>query len=173
MVVLSYAARYSAYNNIEHLWSPVSKKLNIVILPSILEGDEQEPHKQTDLSKDEKRAKEALVFKIFLNINASVHDSFLWNFHILKYILSFETFHHLNTQIRFSSSKKISLNFKVFDNAMEHIVKNYWLGMTFNDSTVQTSFKPCMDRETPYDDYDTTVHKVIKSFFYSSRSKSN
>ena len=44
--VVSYAARYSAYNNIEHLWSPLSKRLSSVILPSILEGDSEEPNKQ-------------------------------------------------------------------------------------------------------------------------------
>ena len=44
--VVRYAAKYSAYNNIEHLWSPLSKSLSLVLLPSILEGDSGEPNKQ-------------------------------------------------------------------------------------------------------------------------------
>ena len=30
--IVSYAARFSAYNNIEHTWAPMSKKLTSVIL---------------------------------------------------------------------------------------------------------------------------------------------
>ena len=36
--IISYAAKYSAFNNIEHLWSPMSKKLSSVILRSVLDG---------------------------------------------------------------------------------------------------------------------------------------
>ena len=43
---ISYAAKYSAYNNIEHLWSPLSKALSGVILPSVLEGENEIPCKQ-------------------------------------------------------------------------------------------------------------------------------
>ena len=60
--IVSYCAKFSAYNNIEHLWSPMSKCLSSVILPSILDGDETEPHKQRDLSPDEIREKEANIF---------------------------------------------------------------------------------------------------------------
>ena len=63
LAVVSYAAKYSAYNNIEHLWSPMSKKLCSVVIPSILEGDEQEPHKQRELSDAERKQKEAMVSK--------------------------------------------------------------------------------------------------------------
>ena len=59
--IVSYAARYSAYNNIEHLWSPMSKKLCSAILPSILEGEEKEPCKQNDLSEAQRKQKEAKV----------------------------------------------------------------------------------------------------------------
>ena len=60
----SYAARYSAYNNIEHTWSLMSRRLASVILPSALDGDIVPPYKQTNLSLDESREKEAQV--IFL-----------------------------------------------------------------------------------------------------------
>ena len=59
--LVSYAAKYSAYNNVEHLWSPMSRKLASVILPSILEGESEPPCKQSTLSDEEKGDKEALV----------------------------------------------------------------------------------------------------------------
>ena len=62
LVVVSYAAKYSAYNQIEHLWSPMSKKLSSVILPSVLKGEDSPPYLQSDLSKDELKLKEAAVF---------------------------------------------------------------------------------------------------------------
>ena len=60
--VVSYAAKYSAYNEIEHLWNPMSKLLTSVLLPSVLEGEERVPYKQTDIPVEERRLKEALVF---------------------------------------------------------------------------------------------------------------
>ena len=65
--VVSYAARYSAYNNVEHLWSPLSKSLSSVILPSILEGDSEEPNKQA-LEIEERREKESQVFDNAMNL---------------------------------------------------------------------------------------------------------
>ena len=59
--IVSYAARFSAYNNIEHTWAPMSKKLTSVILPSVLPGDEAEPYK-LDISHDEIQQKEAELF---------------------------------------------------------------------------------------------------------------
>ena len=38
--IVSYAAKYSAYNNTEHTWSPMSRQLFSVVLPSVLEGEE-------------------------------------------------------------------------------------------------------------------------------------
>ena len=59
--MVSFAARYSACNDIEHLWSPLSKHLSSAILPSVLEEDLVEPNKQ-GIEVDEKRKKEAKVF---------------------------------------------------------------------------------------------------------------
>ena len=59
--IVSYAARYSAYNNIEHSWSLMSRLLSSVILPSVLEGDEEPPYKQSFLTLEECREKEAQV----------------------------------------------------------------------------------------------------------------
>lgn len=59
--IVSYSAKFSAYNNIEHLWSPMSRKLASVILPSVLEGDDEPPCKQSHLSESERKEKEAMV----------------------------------------------------------------------------------------------------------------
>jgi hypothetical protein len=107
--VVSYAAKYSAYNQIEHLWSPMSKKLSSVILPSILEGENSPPYLQKGLQPDEVRLKEAAVF----------------------------------------------------DRAMMLIRDQYWKEATFNGNEITTVVKPCLEKETPYDDYDH-VHKVIR-----------
>ena len=40
----------------------MSKKLSSVILPSVLEGEDNPPYLQSDLSKDELKLKEAAVF---------------------------------------------------------------------------------------------------------------
>ena len=58
---ISYAAKYSAYNNIEHLWSPLSKALSGVILPSVLEGENEIPCKQS-LAPSVLEEKEKSVF---------------------------------------------------------------------------------------------------------------
>ena len=58
---VSYAGRYSANNNIQHLWSPMSKELCSIILLSLLEGEEKEPCKQNDLPEAERKQKEAKV----------------------------------------------------------------------------------------------------------------
>ncbi len=43
LLLMSNAAQFSAYNNIEHLWSPVSNKLTGLVLPAVLEGDDKAP----------------------------------------------------------------------------------------------------------------------------------
>jgi len=44
----------------------MSKKLNSVILPSVIEGETQPPCKQSGLSKEEKQEKEAKVLFIII-----------------------------------------------------------------------------------------------------------
>ena len=60
-LLCSFAARYSAYNPIEHLWSPLSKRLAGVILPAKLPGEDKAPCQQR-LSKQEMRQKERSYF---------------------------------------------------------------------------------------------------------------
>ena len=54
-----YAARYLAHNNMEHIWSLMRRRLTSAILPSVREGDIDPPYKQTNISLDEIREKEA------------------------------------------------------------------------------------------------------------------
>ena len=62
--ICSYGACYCAYNKTEHNWSLMSRTLASNILPSLLEGDIVPLYRQTNLSLDEIREKEAQV--IFL-----------------------------------------------------------------------------------------------------------
>ena len=61
LVVTSFAARYSAYNPIEHLWSPLSKILNSVRLKAIDGDDQQPPCRLPGLSLAQRNEKEARV----------------------------------------------------------------------------------------------------------------
>ena len=62
LVVMSFATRYSAYNPIEHLWSPLSKKLNSVRLKAVDGDDQQPPCCLPGLSLAQRSEKEVLVF---------------------------------------------------------------------------------------------------------------
>jgi len=74
--IVSYAARFSAYNNIEHLWSPLSKRLCSVVLPSILHGDDREPYKISGLTKEEKELKEKLVCVRIIKMCKKIYSVF-------------------------------------------------------------------------------------------------
>ena len=61
--VSTYAARYSAFNPIEHLWSTLSNKLAGAVLPLKLDGECQPPSQQSGLSKETKvEEKEKVLF---------------------------------------------------------------------------------------------------------------
>lgn len=62
LVITSFAARYSAYNPIEHLLSPLSKMLNSVKFTAIDGEDHYPPCRVSGLSDEERREKEARVF---------------------------------------------------------------------------------------------------------------
>ena len=61
IIITSYAAGQSAYNMIEHAWSPLSNRLTSVKLPAILEGEEKPPNKQTNLTEEERIEEEGDV----------------------------------------------------------------------------------------------------------------
>ena len=89
--VLTYAARYSARNPIEHLWSPLSNALAGVILPSCVPGESLPPAKQSTKMQtpEESRSKEKIVFDNAMS-TCSAHwkymtfDNFPINVHIVK-----------------------------------------------------------------------------------------
>ena len=58
--IVSYAAKYFAYDDVENTWSPISRRISSVVLPSVLEGEEEPPCKQADLT-NERAAKKAQV----------------------------------------------------------------------------------------------------------------
>ena len=62
LVATSFAARFSAFNPIEHLWSPLSKKLNGVTFSAIAPGDSKPPCQISGISNEEKSQEEAEVF---------------------------------------------------------------------------------------------------------------
>ena len=60
--VSTYAARYSAYNTVEHAWSHLSNLLAGVVFGPKLEGDSKPPCNQRNLSANEIKEKEYAVF---------------------------------------------------------------------------------------------------------------
>ena len=75
LCVTSFAARYSAYNPIEHLWSVLSKKLASVRLSAVATGDNKAPYYISGISEDQRKAKESQVFDDAIEQVADVH----WN----------------------------------------------------------------------------------------------
>ena len=61
LCVGSHAAGESAYNDIEHGWALLSLRLTSVTLSATVEGEELPPCKNSKLSDQEKRAKEAVI----------------------------------------------------------------------------------------------------------------
>ena len=62
LVATSFAARFSAFNPIEHLWSPLSKKLDGVTFSAVAPGDSKPPSQISGISDEERSQKEAEVF---------------------------------------------------------------------------------------------------------------
>ena len=69
----SYAARYSAYNCVEHLWAMMSNLLPAVILSPVVPGDSKPPAMQTKLSPDAIKDKEKVVFD---NAMAKIEEAY-------------------------------------------------------------------------------------------------
>ena len=58
----TYAARYSVYNCVEHLWAPLSKTLSGVVFSNIAPGDNKNPIHISKLTSSEVEEKEKIVF---------------------------------------------------------------------------------------------------------------
>ena len=59
---MPYAARHSAFNSLEHLWSPCADRLSGVVFSPIADGDESAPALQTKVSSDVSVDKEKRIF---------------------------------------------------------------------------------------------------------------
>jgi hypothetical protein len=75
LCVTSFAARYSAYNPIEHLWSVLSKKLASVQLSAVATSDDKAPYYISGITDEQRKAKESQVFDDAIEEIADVH----WN----------------------------------------------------------------------------------------------
>ena len=62
MNISTYASGYSAFNCIEHLWSPLSKKLAGAVFPNTLQGESKPPIHQGGLTKDQCAEREKQIF---------------------------------------------------------------------------------------------------------------
>ena len=70
LTCVTYPAGRSAFNPIEHAWSPLSNALTGVTLPVCLPGEDKPPNKQ-NLAPDELKVKEALMLDEAANILAT------------------------------------------------------------------------------------------------------
>lgn len=75
LCITSFAARYSAYNPIEHLWSVLSKKLESVQLFAIATSDDKAPYYISGITDEQRKAKESQVFDGAIEEITDVH----WN----------------------------------------------------------------------------------------------
>ena len=73
--VFTYAARYSAFNCVEHLWAPLSNKLASIVFSPIYPGDKNPPIRQRNLSTEERENKERYIFDTAMERLSTVH----WN----------------------------------------------------------------------------------------------
>ena len=76
----SYTAGQSAYNMIEHAWSPLSNRLTSVKLPATLPGEDKPPNKQV-LEKEEREEKEKRMLDNAADILAKYWDSCSYDGH--------------------------------------------------------------------------------------------
>ena len=59
---MTFEARYSAYNPVEHLWAPLSNRLSNVVFSPIADGDSMAPAQQHGLTESEILTKDFEVF---------------------------------------------------------------------------------------------------------------
>ena len=77
LTITSYAPGFSAYNSVEHLWSPVSKKFTSAKANPCAEGDEVPPVQLSDATDEEIVSKE---HKVFDRITNETCEYYLKNF---------------------------------------------------------------------------------------------
>jgi len=73
LAAFTYAARYSAFNCIEHLWSPLSDKLSSVVFSNVATGDTKPPVVLGKITTEALQKKEKEIFDRAMNSIASGH----------------------------------------------------------------------------------------------------
>ena len=71
--VMTYAARYSAFNPIEHCWSLASNHLAGVVFSPFVDEDNVAPALQSGLDEEIRKQKEKVIFDRAMNAMASQH----------------------------------------------------------------------------------------------------
>lgn len=71
--VMTYAARYSAFNPIEHCWSLASNHLAGVVFSPLVDEDTAAPALQSGLDEEVRKQKEKVIFDRAMNAMASQH----------------------------------------------------------------------------------------------------
>ncbi|CAB4044267.1 PREDICTED: uncharacterized protein LOC105443326 [Paramuricea clavata] len=67
LTVMTYAARYSAFNPIEHLWAPLSNRLSGVIFSPLIDDDKTAPALQSGIDSATVKRKESTIFDRAMN----------------------------------------------------------------------------------------------------------
>ena len=75
----SYLAGYSAFNDIEHLWAVVTKRLGAVTLSAVHGDDPKPPHYMAGISAEERSEKEVAVFDGAMSEVKSYWDGMMFN----------------------------------------------------------------------------------------------
>ena len=63
--VFSYAARYSAFNPVEHLWSPLSNHLSGVAFSPCIKGESKAPSQLSSLSDGEVKVRKQFLTRLW------------------------------------------------------------------------------------------------------------
>jgi len=80
-LVMTHAAGWSALNDIEHLWSPLSKQCAGLQFSACLPGEDKPPCQNSTLSRAECFAAEAKVFDTAINQLATAMGTLVWAGH--------------------------------------------------------------------------------------------
>lgn len=73
LAAFTYAAHYSAFNCIEHLWFPLSDKLSSVVFSNLTAGDTKPPVALSKISNEILNEKEKEIFDMAMNSISNGH----------------------------------------------------------------------------------------------------
>ena len=151
LMVTCHAAGNSAFNKIEHAWSPPSKSLAGVTLPNALPG-EVPPEQQRELSEEERKSKLAAVFDSAIDELCSYWSRLT----VDGFPVSASKVACVNSSLKYSDSHRQSLE-EFLSASMKHIKENeglvkmqkflLFLCDHLNRSTYHLCFLKCAEDE--------------------------